>query len=41
MAKGKKQFKIETTGDGENVIYQSPEAGLYVKENSTIKLMLG
>lgn len=36
-----KQFKIETTGDGENVIYQSPEAGLYVKENSTIKLMLG
>lgn len=35
-----KQFKVETTGEGTKVIYQSPEAGIYVKENSIIKLML-
>lgn len=36
-----KGFKVEYSGEGENVIYQEPEAGTYVKENSTIKLMLG
>ena len=36
-----KGFKVEYSGEGDNVIYQEPEAGTYVKENSTIKLMLG
>ncbi len=35
-----KGFKIEYSGNGENVIYQEPSAGQYVKETNTIKLML-
>lgn len=36
-----KQFKIETEGEGENIIYQLPEKDLYVKENSVVRLKLG
>ncbi len=36
-----KGFKIEYTNQGDNVIYQSPKAGMYTKENGTIMLMLG
>lgn len=35
-----KGFRIEYTGNGDEVIYQSPEANRYVKENSTVVLML-
>ncbi len=35
-----KGFKLEYSGDGDNVIYQEPNPNQYVKENSTIKLML-
>lgn len=35
-----KGFKIEYTGTGETVIEQEPVSGQYVKETSTIKLML-
>ena len=35
-----KGFKVEYSGSGDNVIYQEPEGGLYVKEGSTIKIML-
>ena len=35
-----KGFTVEYSGNGENVIYQSPDANTYVKENGTIKLML-
>lgn len=38
IAKG---FKLEYSGEGENIIYQEPEKDLYIKENSTIKVMLG
>lgn len=34
-------FKIEYSGNGETILYQEPEAGIFVKENSTIKVMLG
>ena len=34
-------FKLEYDGDGDNVVYQEPSAGTYVKENSVIKLFLG
>lgn len=34
-------FKINTTGTGEKVIYQSPKKNSYVKENGTIELLLG
>ena len=36
-----KGFNLEYSGNGDSVIYQEPEAGTYVKENSTIKLLLG
>ncbi len=36
-----KGFKIEYSGTGTKVIYQSPEAGYYAKEGETIKLLLG
>lgn len=35
-----KGFKIEYTGSGENVLYQSPEAGSYAPDGGTIVLML-
>lgn len=35
-----KGFSIEYSGTGENVIYQSPSAGMYAKERGTIVLML-
>ena len=34
-------FKIEYSGTGDNVIYQSPSADYYVPEGETIKLLLG
>lgn len=36
-----KQFKVEFSGTGDNVIYQSPSGGLYVEEGSSIKILLG
>ena len=35
-----KGYKIEYSGDGENVIYQSPSGGSYVEEGQVVKLML-
>lgn len=35
-----KGFKVEYTGTGENVLYQSPEAGSYAPDGGTIVLML-
>ncbi len=35
-----KGFKIEYSGTGENVIYQSPSGGMYAKENGTVVVML-
>jgi stage V sporulation protein D (sporulation-specific penicillin-binding protein) len=35
-----KGYKIEYSGNGNIVLYQSPEANLYVEDNSTVKLML-
>lgn len=39
--KNLKDFKIEYSGTGDKVIYQSPEGGYYAKEGETIKLLLG
>ena len=36
-----KGYKLEYSGTGSKVIYQSPEEGYYVKDGTTIKLMLG
>ena len=36
-----KDYKLEYSGTGSKVIYQSPEEGYYVKDGTTIKLMLG
>lgn len=36
-----KGFKIEYSGTGNKVLYQSPDANKYVKEGSTVKLLLG
>ena len=36
-----KGYKIEYSGTGNKVIYQSPDEGYYVKDGTTIKLMLG
>ena len=33
-------FNIIYSGTGENIIYQEPHANIYIKENSTIKVML-
>lgn len=35
-----KGFNIEYSGSGDSVIYQSPKANMYVKEGSTVLLML-
>ena len=35
-----KGYKIEISGTGDKIIYQEPPGDTYVKENSTIKLML-
>ena len=35
-----KGFKIEYSGNGDSVVYQSPEANVYVKEGSSVVLML-
>ena len=35
-----KKFKIEYSGEGEKVLHQEPEPGIYIKENGTVKLML-
>ena len=40
-AKTLKNYKIEYSGDGDTVIYMSPEAGYYVAEGETIMLLLG
>lgn len=39
--KALKGFKVEYTGSGNNVIYQSPDANSHVKEGGNVKLMLG
>ncbi len=36
-----KQFKVEFSGKGNKVIYQSPVSGTMIYEGETIKLMLG
>ena len=36
-----KGFSIEYSGEGENIVYQSPNANTYIKEGGTVKLMLG
>lgn len=36
-----KKYKIEYSGEGDKVIYQSPEPEYYVSDGSTVKLMLG
>ncbi len=36
-----KGFKIEYSGNGNNVIYESPQAGYYIEEGETVKLLLG
>ena len=36
-----KNYKIEYSGDGDKIIYQSPEPDYYVADDSTVKLMLG
>ncbi len=38
--KALKGYKIEYNGSGNKVIYQSPKANYYVKEGSTVILML-
>ena len=35
-----KGYKLEYSGDGTKIIYQSPQANLYVADNSVVKLML-
>ncbi len=35
-----KDFKIEYSGDGETVLYMSPEPNYYIKRGGTVKLML-
>lgn len=35
-----KNYKLEYSGEGTKIIYQSPQANLYVADNSTVKLML-
>lgn len=36
-----KDYKIEYSGEGNKIIYQSPEPEYYVSDGSTVKLMLG
>ena len=35
-----KGFNIEYSGNGDKVVYQSPNGGMYVKEGGTVILML-
>ena len=35
-----KGFKIIYSGTGDTIMYQEPQADTYIKENSTIKVML-
>jgi len=39
--KNLKGFQVEYSGEGETVLYQSPNAGSYVKENGSVKILLG
>ena len=39
--KALKGFKIEYSGNGDNVISQEPSSNQYIKETNTVKLMLG
>ena len=39
--KALKEFKIEYSGNGDKVIYQSPASNYYVGSGETIKLLLG
>ena len=39
--KALKDFKVEYSGNGNNVIYQAPNEGYYAPAESTIKLLLG
>lgn len=36
-----KGFKVEYSGSGDTVIYQSPSDGYYVQEGGTVKILLG
>ena len=36
-----KGFKVEYSGSGDKIIYQSPNANSHVKEGGDVKLMLG
>ena len=36
-----KSFKVEFSGSGSKVIYQSPKEGSLIYEGETIRLMLG
>ncbi len=36
-----KGFSVEYSGTGDTILYQEPVADIYIKENATIKLMLG
>ena len=36
-----KGFKIEYSGNGSKIIYQSPKANYYAQDGTTIMLMLG
>jgi len=36
-----KEYKVEFSGSGNKVIYQSPKAGTVLYEGETIRLMLG
>ena len=38
--KALKSFKVEFSGSGENVYYQTPNAGERILEGETVKLML-
>ena len=35
-----KDYKLEYSGEGNKIIYQSPKENLYVADNSVVKLML-
>ncbi len=39
--KSLKGYHLEYSGEGENIIYQSPSGNSYVKEGGTLQLMLG
>lgn len=39
--KALKGFKVEYSGSGDTVIYQSPESGYFVQEGGTVKILLG